>query len=66
MNASKFDRAAISPHGIPVAAPTCGRWVRGGEPNEHEKSAAKTRIETRRESQGCLDAAAGSAMLKVP
>ena len=44
MNAGKFDRAAFFPHGIPVAAPTCGRWVRGGEPNEDDKDAAKTRM----------------------
>ena len=41
MNASKFDRAVISPHGIPVAAPTCGRRVRGGEPNEDETGAGE-------------------------
>ena len=44
MNASKFDRAAFLPHGIPVAAPTCGRCVRGGGPNEDDTHAAKTRI----------------------
>ena len=32
------------PHGIPVAAPTCGRRVRGGAPNERVKRAAKTRM----------------------
>ena len=63
---SKFDRAAFLPHGIPVAAPTCGRRVRGGEPNEDDTDAAKTRMKTRWRGQGCLDAAAGSAMLKVP
>jgi hypothetical protein len=42
MNASKFDRAAFLPHGIPVAAPTCGRRVRGGGPNEDVEDAAKT------------------------
>ena len=36
--------AAFLPHGIPVAAPTCGRRVRGGEPNEDDKDAAKTRM----------------------
>ena len=44
MNAGKFDRAAFLPHGIPVAAPTCGRRVRGGEPNEDDTDAAKTRM----------------------
>ena len=44
MNASKFDRPRYLPHGIPVAAPTCGRWVRGGEPNEDDTDAAKTRM----------------------
>ena len=44
MNASKFDRAAFLPHGIPVAAPTSGRRVRGGGPNEDETDAAKTRM----------------------
>jgi hypothetical protein len=52
MNAGKFDRAAISPHGIPVAAPTCGRRVRGGEPNEHEKDAAKTRMQDTLQKSG--------------
>ena len=36
--------AAFLPHGIPVAAPTCGRRVRGGEPDEDVKDAAKTRM----------------------
>jgi hypothetical protein len=36
--------AAFLPHGIPVAAPACGRWVRGGEPNEDDTDAAKTRM----------------------
>ena len=44
MNASKFDRAAVLPNGIPVATPTCGGRVRGGGPNEHVKDAAKTRM----------------------
>ena len=52
MNASKFDRAAYLPHGIPVAAPTCGRRVRGGEPNEDEKDAAKTRMKDTLERSG--------------
>ena len=38
LNASKFDRAAFLPHGIPVAAPTCGGRVRGGEPNEDKNT----------------------------
>ena len=62
-----FDRPRFLPHGIPVAAPTCGRWVRGGEPNERVKDVAKTRMKNSTpEGQGCLDAAAGSAMLSVP
>ena len=44
MSAHKVRPAAFLPHGIPVAAPTCGRWVRGGEPNEDDKDAAKTRM----------------------
>ena len=52
MNASKFDRAAYLPHGIPVAAPTCGRRVRGGEPNEDETDAAKTRMRDTLERSG--------------
>ena len=44
VNASKFDRAAFLPHGIPVAAPTCGGRVRGGEPNEDATKGTKTRI----------------------
>ena len=52
MNASKFDRAAFLPHGIPVAAPTCGRRVRGGGPNEDEKDAAKTRMKDTPERSG--------------
>ena len=49
---SKFDRAAFLPHGIPVAAPTCGRWVRGGEPNEDDTDAAKTRMRDTLERSG--------------
>ena len=52
MNASKFDRAAISPHGIPVSAPTCGRRVRGGGPNEDVKDAAKTHMKDTLEKPG--------------
>jgi len=33
------------PHGIPVAALSCGRWVRGGEPNARVKDISKTRME---------------------
>jgi len=36
--------AAFLPHGIPVAAPACGRRVRGGGPDEDEKDGAKTQM----------------------
>ena len=52
MNASKFDRAAFLPHGIPVAAPTCGRCVRGGEPNVDDTRAAKSRMKERLQKRG--------------
>ena len=44
VSAHKVRPAAFLPHGIPVAAPTCGRWVRGGEPNEDDTKGTKTRI----------------------
>jgi hypothetical protein len=44
--------AAILPHGIPVAAPTCGRWVRGGEPNERVKNVAETRMRDTKKRSG--------------
>ena len=52
MNASKFDRAAFLPHGIPGAAPTCGGRVRGGGPNEDETNAAKTHMKDTLQGSG--------------
>ncbi|MFY9877497.1 MAG: hypothetical protein WAL20_17925, partial [Rhodomicrobium sp.] len=52
MNASKFDRPRYLPHGIPAAAPACGRRVRGGRPNEYDKDAAKTRMRDTPERSG--------------
>ena len=44
--------AAFLPHGIPVAAPTCGRRVRGGEPNEDKTNAAKPRMRDTQKRSG--------------
>ena len=44
VSAHKVRPAAFLPHGIPVAAPTCGRRVRGGEPNEDDTDATKLRM----------------------
>lgn len=59
------------PHGIPVAAPTCGRWVRGGEPDERVKNGAKTQMQnstpeergalTRRPGRRCCGCREGEA-----
>ena len=35
------------PHGIPVAALSCGRWVRGGEPDERVDNTNKNSNEKR-------------------
>jgi len=59
--------AAFLPHGIPVAAPTCGGRVRGGEPDERVKNIRQDSHEKQHpKREGCLDAAAGSAMLVMP
>ena len=48
----KFDRPRFLPHGILVAALSCGRWVRGGEPNEDETHAAKPRAKDTQKRSG--------------
>ena len=66
MNASKFDR--------PRFCPTAYRWQRrpaaagseAGNPMRTKQTPRSLVCEIRRRGQGCLDAAAGSAMLKVP
>ncbi len=40
------------PHGITVAAPTCGGRVRGGGPDERVKGAEKTHIKDTLQKQG--------------
>ena len=52
VSAHKVRPAAFLPHGIPVTAPTCGRRVRGGEPNEDDREAGKTRMRDTQKRSG--------------